>query len=436
MAATQIKNLEEMKMKKTLSLLVVLTLMLCLLSTTAFAQATIIFEGESGDGVVSQNVQPTPAPVTVIDGSGTIISTTDPAVTVVTGNVQVTKSPTSETVQEGGKATFVAHAANATGITWRLVSSDGMATINASAASMYFDNVAVWGLGTDSLTISNIPANMNHWQVEAMFDGPNGPVYTAGARISVIGSNANGTTTDRDPNGRVVANTGVANGTSPVITAQPEGAELTSGKSTTLSVTASVSDGSTIRYQWYVSTSNDNAAGQAIAGATSASYTPGEIQGTRYYYVGVWSEKNGAKSDTVFSAPAAVVYTGPAIAADPNAGAQTGADATGTGTGSTGANANTGSGGSANGTAGNTAVSTSNGTQPVSSDNPIVADPNAAGEQNATPVEGEQTTAVKEAAPDASSEARSSLPVVLGAIAAVALAAGVGLLVLRRNAGQ
>ena len=423
-------------MKKTLSLLVVLTLMLCLLSTTAFAQATIIFEGESGDGVVSQNVQPTPAPVTVIDGSGTIISTTDPAVTVVTGNVQVTKSPTSETVQEGGKATFVAHAANATGITWRLVSSDGMATINASAASMYFDNVAVWGLGTDSRTISNIPANMNHWQVEAMFDGPNGPVYTAGARISVIGSNANGTTTDRDPNGRVVANTGVANGTSPVITAQPEGAELTSGKSTTLSVTASVSDGSTIRYQWYVSTSNDNAAGQAIAGATSASYTPGEIQGTRYYYVGVWSEKNGAKSDTVFSAPAAVVYTGPAIAADPNAGAQTGADATGTGTGSTGANANTGSGGSANGTAGNTAVSTSNGTQPVSSDNPIVADPNAAGEQNATPVEGEQTTAVKEAAPDASSEARSSLPVVLGAIAAVALAAGVGLLVLRRNAGQ
>ena len=202
------------------------------------------------------------------------------------------------------------------------------------------------------------------------------------------------------------------------------------------SPTASVSDGSTIRYQWYVSTSNDNAAGQAIAGATSASYTPGEIQGTRYYYVGVWSEKNGAKSDTVFSAPAAVVYTGPAIAADPNAGAQTGADATGTGTGSTGANANTGSGGSANGTAGNTAVSTSNGTQPVSSDNPIVADPNAAGEQNATPVEGEQTTAVKEAAPDASSEARSSLPVVLGAIAAVALAAGVGLLVLRRNAGQ
>ena len=424
-------------MKKTLSLLVVLTLMLCLLSTTAFAQATIIFDGESGDGVISQNVQPTPAPVTVIDGSGTIISTTDPAVVVVGGDVQVTKSPTSETVQEGGKATFVAHAANATGITWRLVSSDGMATINASAASMYFDGVTVWGLGTDSLTISNIPANMNHWQVEAKFDGPNGPVYSAGARISVIGSNANGTTTDRDPNGRVVANAGVANGTSPVITSQPEGAELTSGKSTTLSVTASVSDGSTIRYQWYVSTSNDNAAGQAIAGATSASYTPGEIQGTRYYYVGVWSEKDGVKSDTVFSAPAAVVYTGPAIAADPNAGAQAGTDTNG-GAASAGsdASANGGSSGSANGTAGNTAVSTNNGTTAVSSDNPIAADPNAVGEQTETPVEGEQTSAVGEGEADATTEARSSLPVVLGAIAAVALAAGVGLLVLRRNAGQ
>ena len=426
-------------MKKTLSLLVVLTLMLCLLSTTAFAQAAIIFEGESGDGVVSNNAQPAPAPVTVIDGNGTIISTTDPAVVVISGDVQVTKSPTSETFQEGGKATFVAHAANATGITWRLVSSDGMATINASAASMYFDGVTVWGLGTDSLTISNIPANMNHWQVEAKFDGPNGPVYSAGARISVIGSNANGTTTDRDPNGRVVANTGVANGTSPVITSQPEGAELTSGKSTTLSVTASVSDGSTIRYQWYVSTSNDNAAGQAIAGATSASYTPGEIQGTRYYYVGVWSEKDGAKSDTVFSAPAAVVYTGPAIAADPNAGAQTGGDNTGSNTNTntnTNTNPSSGNTGTANGTAGNTAVSTNNGTTPVSADNPIAADPNAAGEQTVTPVEGEQTTAVNEAAPDAATEARSSLPVVLGAIAAVALAAGVGLLVLRRNAGQ
>ena len=426
-----------MKMKKTLSLLVVLTLMLCLLSTTAFAQAAIIFDGESGDGVVSNNAQPAPAPVTVIDGNGTIISTTDPAVVIISGDVQVTKSPTSETVQEGGKATFVAHAANATGITWRLVSSDGMATINASAASMYFDNVAVWGLGTDSLTISNIPANMNHWQVEAMFDGPNGPVYTAGARISVIGSNANGTTTDRDPNGRVVANTGVANGTSPVITSQPEGAELTSGKSTTLSVTASVNDGSTIRYQWYVSTSNDNAAGQAIAGATSASYTPGEIQGTRYYYVGVWSEKDGVKSDTVFSTPAAVVYSGPAIAADPNAGAQTGGDNSGSNTNTnTNTNTNSGSTGTANGTAGNTAVSTNNGTTAVSSTNPIAADPNAAGEQTTTPVEGEQTTAVKEAAADAATEARSSLPVRLAAIAAVALPAGVGLLVLRRNAGQ
>ena len=81
-------------------------------------------------------------------------------------------------------------------------------------------------------------------------------------------------------------------------------------------------------------------------------------------------------------------------------------------------------------------MSTNNGTTPVSADNPIAADPNAAGEQTVTPVEGEQTTAVKEATPDAATEARSSLPVVLGAIAAVALAAGVGLLVLRRNAGQ
>lgn len=399
-------------MKKILSLLVVTVLMLSLLGVTAFAQAAIIFDGEKADGITSSNATVESAPAVIIDQSGNVISAPTEANGYAGGKVTVTKSPTGETVEKGGKATFVAHAANSTGITWRLVSSDGQETINVSAVADYFAGVTTWGLGTDSLTIKNIPENMNGWQVEAKFDGPEGPVYSAGARITVVGSSANGTTNDKNKTGRVVV--GGANGSVPTITAQPTGAELTSGKSTTLSVTAGVADGSTLRYQWYVSNSDDTTAGQAIAGATSASYTPGELEGTRYYYVGVWSEKDGVKSDTVYSDTAAVVYSVPAASPSPSPSpAASGGNTIG----------NTGTAGGS--TAGNTGDAS-----PVGGLE-IVPAPGA--EQTGT--DASPVPATDEPTRTAA-ELGSSLPVILGAIAAVALAAGVGLLVLRRNAGQ
>lgn len=411
-------------MKKTLSLLVVALLMLSLMSVSAFAQAAIIFDGQSADGITSNNVDNTPAqPATVIDPNGNVISTGGTTV-VSDGRVVVTKSPTSETVERGGKATFVAHAANSTGITWRLVAADGLETINVSAVAQYFKGVETWGLGTDSLTIKNIPDNMNGWLVEAKFDGPSGPVYSAGARITVVGSNANGTTNDVNTTGRLVA--GVVNGNAPVISEQPTGAELTSGKSTTLSVTAGTGSG-TLHYQWYISTSDSNTAGQAIAGATSASYTPGELQGTRYYYVGVWSETDGVKSDTVYSDTAAVVYSGAVATPAPTATAAPAAQG-----GNTTANTtNTTNAGTTN----NTNTATNPAVQPAATEAPgaeIVPDPNA----NQTAVEGLNTPEASEMPTRTETDTHSSLPVILGAIAAVALAAGVGLLVLRRNAGQ
>ncbi len=412
-------------MKKILSLLVVTVLMLSLLSVSAFAQAAIIFDGQSADGVTSNNVDAsTAAPAVVIDQNGTVISTPEGGEVVNGGKVTVTKSPTSETVEKGGKATFVAHAANSTGITWRLVSSDGMETINVAAIGDYFAGVTTWGLGTDSLTIKNIPENMNGWQVEAKFDGPEGPVYSAGARITVVGSSANGTTTDKNKSGRVVV--GGANGSVPTITVQPTGAELSSGKSTTLSVTAGVADGSTLRYQWYVSTSDDNTAGQAIAGATSASYTPGELPGTRYYYVGVWSEKDGVKSDTVYSDTAAVVYSGAAATPSPSPSPAASGGSTGTTGGNAGTGSNTGTTPSNPGTTGG-----NTGEPSPSSGLEIVPAPGA--EQAGT--DASPAPATEEPVRTAA-DVNSSLPVILGAIAAVALAAGVGLLVLRRNAGQ
>ena len=68
-------------MKKILSLLVVATLMLCLLSVSAFAQATIIYEGQSADGITSNNagsvVNDTPATIIDSNGNSTVVGGDD-----------------------------------------------------------------------------------------------------------------------------------------------------------------------------------------------------------------------------------------------------------------------------------------------------------------------------------------------------------------------
>ena len=65
----------------------------------------------------------------------------------------------------------------------------------------------------------------------------------------------------------------------------------------------------------------------------------------------------------------------------------------------------------------------------------IVPNPNDPDAQQ-TGTDGQVTVAPTDDPSRSETEPHSSLPVILGAIAAVALAAGVGLLVLRRNAGQ
>ena len=407
-------------MKKVFSLLAAAALLVCLMSGTAFADssATII----DSSGAVLKTPEPTPAPdsATIVGPGGQVLNPQTGAANAITGNVVVTKSPTGEKVNRGGKASFVAYANNYTAITWRLVSSDTEETINAAAAPQFFDGLVVTGANTTRLTLTNITDNLNGWQVECKFDGPNGPVYTAGARITVNGSTANGTTTDRNPYGRVVSAIGGA-GSLPAINGQPTGAELTSGKATTLSVTAGTDNGDELHYQWYIKATDDDTPGQAIAGATSSTYTPGEIGGTRYYYVGVWTEKDGVKtSDTVYSATAAVTYTSVVTAPTPTPTPAPTVNTTGnatTGNNSTANNTNTNSNTNTNNTNTNSqAVAPDPNTQP-DTDNTATATPTA--EQTASQQDG-----------------GSSLPVVLGAIAAVALAAGVGLLVLRRNAGQ
>ena len=103
----------------------------------------------------------------------------------------ITKHPTGETVEPGGSAQFVARADDATKITWRLVSKDTTVTYNAADGPDYFPGLSVDGLGTERLTLENIPSSLNEWCVEAKFENENGASYSNGARITVKATNNN-----------------------------------------------------------------------------------------------------------------------------------------------------------------------------------------------------------------------------------------------------
>jgi hypothetical protein len=71
----------------------------------------------------------------------------------------------------------------------------------------------------------------------------------------------------------------------------------TGGTAAPISVTASGGTGS-YSYQWYVNTTNSNSGGTLIPSATSSTYTPAVVSGTRYYYVVITVAANGCGSVT------------------------------------------------------------------------------------------------------------------------------------------
>ena len=112
------------------------------------------------------------------------------APTPVPNLVTITKSPTSETVQEGGSAMFIAYAENYTGIVWITVSPDKQTSYEIGDAAGVFTGLGVSGQGTSVLTLSNIPYAMNGWRIQAYFTGNGGPAYTNGAYLTVTSASS------------------------------------------------------------------------------------------------------------------------------------------------------------------------------------------------------------------------------------------------------
>lgn len=96
----------------------------------------------------------------------------------------VTKSPTDETVDEGGEASFVAKGDYILSYQWKIESADGKVYTCADAAKT-FTGLKVNGANSEKVTLSNIPASLDGAKIFCEFTAGT-TVATAKAKLTVI----------------------------------------------------------------------------------------------------------------------------------------------------------------------------------------------------------------------------------------------------------
>ena len=198
----------------------------------------------------------------------------------------VTKSPTGETVEEGGFAQFVARAANCSGVIWHLSSADGTDLL-AQNAQISFPGLEVKGLGSERLVLDNIPAGLDNWNVWAEFVYLDGNLISNFATLHVISKNL----------------------APPTILSHPNSVNLDEGQTITLQTAAEAEgQGLSLKYQWFSNTENSSANGQSIPDADESSYTPAYTPGTVYYYCAIRTTDGNSISSAAKTKCAAVSY--------------------------------------------------------------------------------------------------------------------------------
>ena len=100
---------------------------------------------------------------------------------------RVTKSPTDETVEEGGSCLFLAKYENAEYAVWHFVSPDGLTDMTYEAAQAAFPTMQIRNGMYSNLQLGNIPYAVNGWKVYCRYSNTDaGYVDTAMAQITVV----------------------------------------------------------------------------------------------------------------------------------------------------------------------------------------------------------------------------------------------------------
>ena len=125
-----------------------------------------------------QTENPTTAPTEIQTVTVTEPTATQPQPVVVT------KHPTDEYLEYNWKCWFVAHADNATSVTWEFLSPDGKLHSVDETVQMN-PNLFLDVSKGDTVALERAPLSLNGWSVQARFEGPGGSATTDPAKITV-----------------------------------------------------------------------------------------------------------------------------------------------------------------------------------------------------------------------------------------------------------
>ena len=128
---------------------------------------------------------PAPVPVPVSTPIPTPAPTPAPVPTSYSGPAPaVTKNPTNESLSVGGTTWFIAHAVNASKLTWQAVSPNGLVYTLSEALSLH-PGLSLETEANDTLALRNVPFSLNGWGFQARFEGPGGVALSSVAYIFV-----------------------------------------------------------------------------------------------------------------------------------------------------------------------------------------------------------------------------------------------------------
>ncbi|MDO4493061.1 MAG: hypothetical protein Q4C53_04140 [Clostridia bacterium] len=190
----------------------------------------------------------------------------------------ITKHPTSEVVEAGDSAAFVAKADKYDTVTWYF--TDGDTNFKASKVSNYISGISVSGYSTGTLKLSKIPVKANGFAVYAVFTNAHGSVETDRAYIHV-GADI------------------------PAVSISAGGQDPVDG---TCTLTAKFSGCSRYAYKWFVNTSNSVSGATLLKESTTSSNSVSRevtFKSTKtdpYYYlfIKVWNA-DASEEEAVYS---------------------------------------------------------------------------------------------------------------------------------------
>ena len=118
-------------------------------------------------------------------GDVVVVTPDSPAPATDNDPPTITKSPTDETVDEGGSCSFIGGHKNAIWAVWHFVSPDGKTDYRYEKAVEEFKPVVIEGGDISHLKLKNIPYSLNGWRVYCEYSNYNGSVRTNMATVWV-----------------------------------------------------------------------------------------------------------------------------------------------------------------------------------------------------------------------------------------------------------